>query len=139
MSVDQGRPPRPLTTAGVPARASWRLDVPDRWDGAAVRRVVRTRLAAVAPDPLVDDVLVVVGELVSNTYSHAPDSRVLRVSWVRPGLRVALGGVDPSPVLCAVEGSRTALVLDRLCAGWGVVAQPGGPSEAWALVADEVS
>jgi hypothetical protein len=108
--------------------------LPDESDVATARHAVRRWLTDVVPDQLVDDAVIVVSELVSNTYSHAVQSRVLRVSSSVAGVRVELGGVDPSPVLHQDHESRTVLVLDRLCAGWGLRAEPGKGSEAWAVL-----
>ncbi|WNV83940.1 ATP-binding protein [Umezawaea sp. Da 62-37] len=127
----------PIPRTGAPAgHPSWELVLTDQQDVAAVRRAVQELLATAVPDELLDDVVVVVSELVSNTYSHSQDPRLLRVSRFPGGVRVELEGADPSPAL--VDESRTVLVLDRLCTGWGVLAEPNGPSRAWAQVPDDV-
>ncbi|MET1076190.1 MAG: ATP-binding protein [Umezawaea sp.] len=132
----------PISRTEAPPRAplvehpSWELALTDQHDVAAVRRAARELLVASVPEELLDDVVVVVSELVSNTYSHSQDPRLLRLSRSPGGVRVEVAGMVPSPAL--TEGSRAALVLDRLCAGWCVLAEPNGPSRAWALVPDDV-
>jgi len=120
------------------ARPSWELCMTDQCHVSTVRRAVRGVLNTAVSERLADDVVLVVSELISNTYPHDQDARLLRISLQSTGVRLEVRGADASPTLNQETASTTTLVLDRLCACWGVLASPNGTSETWAVLAINV-
>ncbi|MGH3499897.1 MAG: ATP-binding protein [Nocardioidaceae bacterium] len=108
----------------------------------AVRDRVRRLLIDAAPAGGVDDAVLVVDELVTNAYRHAPPPRVLRLHHDRDGsclwVEVEDHAQDGVPYLCqpspATPDGRGMLLVDRLCARWGVV-RYGSHKSVWAEVA----
>ncbi len=120
------------------AHSPWELQITDEDTAVVVRRTVREHCRSSVHGGLVDDVLLVVSELITNTYPHTEQPRLLRLSSFRRGLLVEVGHVDPAPVLLASPSrpcpSRTCTLLDELCSGWGVLPEPDGGESAWALL-----
>lgn len=139
MGLDAGERVGPPRGDPVVPPPSWEVLLADGCDVATARHAVRRCLSDVVPEQLVDDAVIVVSELVSNTYSHDSEARALRLSLSSAGVRIEIGGVDPSPVLRGNDASRTVQVLDRLCVDWGVLAEPNRASVAWAVVPNRLS
>ena len=104
---------------------------------AAARRFVASRVSTLGFHRLIDDVVLVVTELVTNAVVHArTESRVLL--YVRHG-RLRLEVRDENPVLPerrhasdhATTGRGLALV-ESLSASWGANPAPGGGKVVWA-------
>jgi len=120
----------------------WECDLVSSPDLRAVREGVRRHLSdAVHPDSLAD-VLLVVGELVSNAYQHTTSPRRLRV--VRDACVVRVEVTDGSPAAPAPhppsttrQGGRGLLLVHGLCRDWGVrPAADGEPGKTvWADLA----
>ena len=121
------------------ARPSWELCMTDQCPVSTVRRTVRGVLTTAVSERLADDVVLVVSELISNTYPHDQDARLLRISLQPTGVRLEIRGADASPTLNQATASTTMLVLNQLCTGWGVLVSPNGTSETWAVLAVTVS
>ncbi|MCS7482013.1 hypothetical protein ACFFQW_02735 [Umezawaea endophytica] len=129
MRLPEGRP--------VGSRSPWELRIADQDTARAVRRAVREFCRPSVFGGLLDDLLLVVSELVANTYAHTEGPRVLRLSFVRGGVLVEVGQADSAPALLCSPlpcPSRACALLDGLSSGWGVLPDPDGGASAWALV-----
>lgn len=128
--------------------APWEVSLADCPDVASVRRRVRGHLAvALHPDVLVD-LLMVVGELVANSYLHTDSPRRLRLTRDTGGVRIEVSDGDPAPpVLCAPSTTRRVgrgiLLVDQLCLGWGVLPDTGAggvPGKiVWAVLSERTA
>ncbi|HXF73537.1 MAG TPA: ATP-binding protein [Actinomycetota bacterium] len=102
----------------------------------------RRALASLAdelPDPVLDDLRLLVSELVGNSVRHArvgPDASLcVRVEVADRSVRVEV--TDPGPGFEAPGGDRPAVgasgwglrLVDRIADRWGV--DPGPPSRVW--------
>jgi hypothetical protein len=124
-----------FATAG--SRSPWELPIADQDTARSVRHAVREFCRSSVFGCLLDDVLLVVSELVANTYAHTERPRVLRLSFVRSGVLVEVVHVDSAPALLCSPlpcPSRACALLDGLCSGWGVLPDPDGGQSAWALL-----
>lgn len=119
------------------SRSPWELRIGDQDTARSVRTAVREFCRPSVFGGLLDDVLLVVSELVANTYPHTERPRVLRLSFVRCGVLVEVGLADSAPALLCSPlpcPSRACALLDGLCSGWGVLPDPDGGESAWALL-----
>ncbi len=109
------------------------------------RRRVRSELAEVGvPDPVLDDVEVVVSELMGNSVRHARAiaGGVLLVGWrVADGevsLRVTDGGssrrIEPREPSAMADSGRGLHIVERLCRAWGVTEHAGALRTVWAVL-----
>jgi serine/threonine-protein kinase RsbW len=113
---------------------------------SAARRQIRRELAAEnLPDPLLDDVEVVVSELMGNAVRHARAiaGGVLLVGWRLVDdeltIRVTDGGSakrietrDSSPM---ADSGRGLHIVERLASSWGVTDHAGSLRTVWATLA----
>jgi len=109
----------------------WEVSLVEFPDVSSLRRLVRHRLAVVLHPDVLTDLLMVVGELVTNAYLHAVLPRRLRLSRVAEELRVEVSDGDPAPPVLrpfslTVLGGRGVLLVDRLCLRWGVLPEIDG-------------
>lgn len=102
------------------------------------RRVVTARVVALGRPELVDDVVVVVSELVTNAVIHAQTSIELSVRPVGAGVRVEVSDGSPlvpqwAPAAMYATSGRGLIIVQRLAEAWGVERRPGGKT-VWAQV-----
>ncbi|WNV87511.1 ATP-binding protein [Umezawaea sp. Da 62-37] len=124
---------RVLASAAVP----WECGLEQRIDLRAIRAGLRGHLAAVAAPWVVDDVLLVAGELVANAYLHTRSPRRIRVSRTRCLVVVEVGDGDPGcPVLrppsLTRTGGRGMRIVSGLSRAWGVRHDTEGGKTVWA-------
>jgi hypothetical protein len=126
-----------LNRVGVPAPV-WRLSLRSRPERVDVRRWIRGRLSAEVDTHTLVDVLLVVGELVGNAYTHTTSPRELRVRRTGVGVLVEVCDGDPRhprEMASADDrwGGRGVQVLVELATSWGVRLEDGGKA-VWALL-----
>lgn len=110
--------------------------------GAARRRMREELLASGAPDPVVDDAILILSELLSNACRHARPlgstsgngaQPVVRASWSREArgeLTIAVtdggGPTRPLPATPSVtaRGGRGLSIITALARDWGVRSEP---------------
>ena len=110
---------------------------------SARRRVAADLLRRGVPQRVIDDSVLVVSEIVSNSLKHARPlgSGKVRVSWdVRDGLveiEVADGGGPTRPYLqppsLTALGGRGLSIVDRISGDWGVRQEDDGTT-VWAVL-----
>lgn len=126
-----------LSLAAMP----WECGLEHRIDVRVVRAVVRGHLsAAVVAAEVLDDVLLVVEELVTNAYRHTPSPRRLRISRSQCAVRVEVSdGESARPGLYPPSGTRVGgrgMALVRgLSRAWGVLPDVQGGKVVWAELA----
>ncbi|GGM92970.1 ATPase [Lentzea pudingi] len=106
---------------------------------AAVRDWTRDGLSGLDEDVL-EDVVLVINELVSNAFDHGLPPRRIRLHR-SSDLRLVRVEVDDASLDTPVVGAsrlnadrgRGLIIVDRLVKGWGVVDQPAGKT-VWAEV-----
>ena len=117
--------------------AQWRasIDVPATAHGpAAARRVVSALLPAWELPELCDDAELVVSELVTNAYRHAPGTDSFELELVRrdDGVRIALAdGNSVRPVIAELASDnqptgRGMALVAALATRWGAEDHHGG-------------
>jgi hypothetical protein len=127
-------------SATIAVEPPWELALTDQETAVTIRRQVRDHWRSLLERKLFDDVLLVVSELVTNTYSHTERPRVLRVAHFPEGVLVEVGRAEPSPTLLESASaphpgtSRASTLLDRMCSGWGVLPEADGNQAVWALL-----
>ena len=104
------------------------LQLPHTTD--SVRRARRTIAAFLDPSevpvPIVDDLLLLVSELVTNAVVHAGSPAVVRLDADVERIKVAVADRDGEKAPAVVEpdplssSGRGVLLVDRLAARWGV-------------------
>ncbi|MFG2793186.1 ATP-binding protein [Streptomyces sp. NPDC048419] len=129
------RPPRPvageLLRSTFPADPSW---------GAAVRRLVTERLAALVPHPeRLDDAATATGELFANAVRHASrgpgDTVTVAIECTEHTLRVLVADRSPVPPRPrpadeVAESGRGLAIVSALTDGWGTAPpEPGTPGK----------
>lgn len=109
--------------------------VPDERSPAMARRVVRQVLGEAQLPHLLDDVLLLVTELVTNAAVHAGTAFQLDIDASPPGLRVEVTDHSPGafPVLRPKaeeerEGGRGLFLMDALAVRWGTTHFASGKS-----------
>lgn len=116
--------------------AQWRasVDIPATSNGpAAARRVVHALLPAWGLGVLVDDAELVVSELVTNAYLHAPGSDSFELELVRRanGVRIVLAdGASVRPIIAELRHDRPTgrgmAIIAELATSWGSEEHHGG-------------
>ena len=108
---------------------------PDERSPALARRVARQALADAGLPHLLDDVLLVVTELVTNAAVHAGTAFELDIDATAPGVRVEVTDHSPGafPVLRPDaheerEGGRGLFLMDAVATRWGTTHFPTGKS-----------
>lgn len=106
---------------------------------AQARRALAERLAGRVPDPVIEDVGLLVSELVTNAVVHGstgPDARVaLRVVPAGAGVRVEVSdpgpGFAPGDPLPDPDGPAGygLFLVTQLADAWGVAGE--GPTRVW--------
>ena len=115
----------------------WRasIDVPASAQGpAAARRVVAALLPVWELPDLSDDAQLVVSEIVTNAYQHAPGTDSFELELVRRehGVRIALAdGNAVRPVIAELKAQnqphgRGMAIVAALASGWGAEDHHGG-------------
>ena len=128
------------------------LEVPaDRDAPRVARHQVRSTLADRLPQPLADDVGLIVSELVTNSVLHAGAGSgqtvgvVVSISDGRLRIAVTDPAAASSPRLIGLDLDQPAglglFFVDRLSASWGVKRDAGGRTTVWCdfAVGDEPS
>ncbi|MFP3991025.1 ATP-binding protein [Streptomyces sp. E11-3] len=96
---------------------------------AGMRRITRGHLRRwQVPDPLAEDIVLAVSELVTNAVRHAEEADEAVSLWVRCGrdeLRIEVDDGNPAPAAlrhaaAADVSGRGLLLVDILSHGWGV-------------------
>ncbi len=104
---------------------------------AAARRFVSEHLAGPELAGLLDDVLVVVSELVSNVVLHARTPAVVTVGQLRGSPFVSVRDTSSRPLyaqrlpISATHG-RGLHVVAACSSSWGVTQEPDGGKSVWA-------
>ena len=116
--------------------AQWRasIDVPATSRGpAAARRVVSAMLPVWGLADLTDDAELVVSELVTNAYLHAPGTDSFELELVRraEGVRISLAdGASVRPIIADLgdehPSGRGMAIIAQLATGWGAEDHHGG-------------
>lgn len=116
--------------------AQWRasIDVPATSRGpAAARQVVAALLPAWGLADLCSDAELVVSELVTNAYLHAPGTDSFELELVRRtnGVRMTLAdGVSVRPIIAELghehPTGRGMVIVAQLATGWGAEDHHGG-------------
>jgi CheY-like chemotaxis protein len=111
---------------------------------AAARRFVEARLRAWGLQPLLDDALMVVSELVTNAITHADSSCRIRLSVSATTLRIDVfdggaGTPEPRPASNAEEHGRGLHMVDAVTSAWGLEEVPGEGKLVWAELARPAS
>jgi len=116
--------------------AQWRasIDVPATSRGpAAARRVVSAMLPVWGLADLTDDAELVVSELVTNAYLHAPCTDSFELELVRraEGVRISLAdGASVRPIIADLgdehPSGRGMAIIAQLATGWGAEDHHGG-------------
>jgi anti-sigma regulatory factor (Ser/Thr protein kinase) len=122
------------------------VDVPASARGpAAARGVVAALLPVWNRGELVDDVELVVSELVTNAFRHAPgsDTFELELTTTDSGVRVSLAdGSAIRPVIHELSPDsptgRGMSLVRALAADWGAESHSGG-KRVWVLLGDGVT
>ena len=114
----------------------WRasVDVPaSPYGPGAARRVVQALLPVWGLEPLCDDAQLVVSELVSNAFRHAPDTDSFELELVRrhDGVRIALAdGSSVRPLIAELTddqpSGRGMAIVEALATAWGAEDHHGG-------------
>lgn len=116
------------------------IDVPASVQGpAAARRVVAALLLVWELPDLCDDAELVVSELVTNAYRHAPGTASFELELVRQeaGVRIALAdGNAIRPVVAELKADhqpsgRGMAIVARLAARWGAEDHHAGGKRVW--------
>src|SRR4051794_26312396 len=113
---------------------------------SSARRQMRRELAAEKlPEPLLDDVEVVVSELMGNAVRHARAiaGGVLLVGWRivddELTIRVTDGGslkrIEPRESSPMADSGRGLHIVERLASSWGVTDHAGSLRTVWAILA----
>lgn len=98
---------------------------PLRTSHGAARDFVKIRLHMWSRDDIVDDALVIVGELLTNALTHAPSPEyVVAVDWNGGMIRLEMWDSSPFrpqklPVDLSSEHGRGMRIVDALSAAWG--------------------
>ncbi|MBO3745983.1 ATP-binding protein [Streptosporangiaceae bacterium NEAU-GS5] len=111
----------------------------------ARQRLCADLLAAGVPEPIVDDVVLVLSELLSNALRHAHPlaSGQLKATWScleqRVEVAVSDGGAATEPragrPTLSSLGGRGLGIVDYLAERWGVRHEPDAGTTVWAIVA----
>jgi len=112
---------------------------------SSARRQVRDELSAYEiPDPVLDDVEVVISELLGNSVRHARPiaGGVLLLAWRvdhdEVMIRVTDGGggrgVEPRDTGPMADSGRGLHIIERLTRAWGVTEHAGGLRTVWAAI-----
>ncbi|WP_345746693.1 ATP-binding protein [Streptomyces sp. ODS28] len=116
----------------VPASSTMAVPHGPAGVGEARRRMRGELLSAGAPEALVDDAVLILSELLSNSCRHArplSDDRSIRATWRREtngGLRISVtdggGPTRPLPATPSVtaRGGRGLAIITALAREWGV-------------------
>jgi anti-sigma regulatory factor (Ser/Thr protein kinase) len=109
----------------------------ERSELTAARRWAEAELAALG-EPTRVDVLIVVGELLENAFVHAGQPLDLRIHHVPDPCEVTVAVTDagtgePRLRVPGREGGRGLLLVDRICAAWGVGYHDEGKT-VWARI-----
>ncbi|MGZ4602480.1 MAG: ATP-binding protein [Kineosporiaceae bacterium] len=112
--------------------------------GAARRQVRRELTRENLPEPLLDDVEVVLSELMGNAVRHARPiaGGVLLVGWRLAHdeltIRVTDGGsmkrVEPRDSSPMADSGRGLLIVEQLASAWGVTEHAGSLRTVWAAL-----
>jgi anti-sigma regulatory factor (Ser/Thr protein kinase) len=116
--------------------AQWRasIDVPATLQGpAAARRVVAALLPVWELADLKDDAQLIVSELVTNAYQHAPGTDSFELELVRRshGVRISLAdGASVRPIIADLgrehPSGRGMALIAAVATGWGSDEHHGG-------------
>jgi CheY-like chemotaxis protein len=107
---------------------------------AAARRFVEAKLREWSLDPLLDDALMVVSELVTNAITHAGSSCRIRLSVSAATLRIDVldggtGTPEPRPASDTEEHGRGLHMVDAVTSAWGLEEVQGEGKLVWAELA----
>ena len=112
--------------------------------GAARRQVRRELAKQNLPEPLLDDVEVVLSELMGNAVRHARPiaGGVLLIGWRIADdeltIRVTDGGsvkrIEPRDSSPMADSGRGLLIVDQLARAWGVTDHAGSLRTVWAVL-----
>jgi anti-sigma regulatory factor (Ser/Thr protein kinase) len=106
-----------------PQHGPWSLTLHDRPTMAAVRRWARDHLRSLLDAPTLSDAVLVVVELVTNSYVHTTCPVRLTVDLQLGAVRIEV--TDDSPVAPHIRhaarlGGRGLPMVDKMSAAWGV-------------------
>ncbi len=109
---------------------------------ATARSRIGAELSAVGVDPrVIDDVVLVASELVTNAVRHTAGDDLLTVSWELVGAGVVVSVDDSSlgaPTLRNPRpedpSGRGIPIVDALSSEWGVIPRLGDGKQVWARI-----
>jgi anti-sigma regulatory factor (Ser/Thr protein kinase) len=102
---------------------------------AVARQAVRERLSELDP-PVIDDLILVVSELVSNAFVHGAGDIELRLTVCRDRIRVEVTDQGEGAEITAQDdptalSGRGLMLVDQVSLGWGA---HDGTAHVWAEV-----
>ncbi|HEX8496421.1 MAG TPA: response regulator [Actinomycetales bacterium] len=104
---------------------------------SSARRFVRSTVTAWQLEPLADDTVLVVSELVTNAIVHAVSAPTLSLTQAPGGLRVevhddGVGTPEPQPASSTGESGRGMHLIDAMTSAWGIQLADDGSKTVWA-------
>jgi anti-sigma regulatory factor (Ser/Thr protein kinase) len=107
---------------------------------ATARRFVEESVRKWQVEPLLDDALLVISELVTNAVTHADSSFRIRLSLTPARLRIDVldngaGTPEPLPYSQTEEDGRGLYMVDAVTSAWGLDDVPGEGKLVWAELA----
>ena len=130
-----------LESVGERAGAEATVDLPRSLTSvAAARRFVEETLKEWQLEPVLDDALLVISELVTNAVTHADSSCRIRLSLTPARLRIdvldnGVGTPEPLPYSQTEEHGRGLYMVDAVTTAWGLEDVPGEGKLVWAELA----
>lgn len=130
-----------LESVGGRGGAEASFDLPRALTSVAVaRRFVKERVQEWELEPLLDDALLVISELVTNAVTHAESSCRVRLSLSPASLRIDVldagtGTPEPLPFSQTEEHGRGLYMVDAVTTAWGLEDVPGEGKLVWAELA----
>jgi len=127
-----------LESVGQGAGAEATVDLPRSLGSVAqARRFVEDNVREWQVEPLLDDALLVVSELVTNAVTHADSSCRIRLSLTPARLRIdvldnGVGTPEPMPYSQTEEHGRGLYMVDAVTSAWGLEDIPGEGKLVWA-------
>ena len=125
---------------GEPAAyQAYALPLPETVGGAAEGRAFTAAVLAGLPDPVGQDAVLLVSELISNAYRYADGPRRLRLFTSTQLVRAEVSDGSPWPPVPREPatdqlGGRGVFLVDRLAARWGWRRQGAGKAVWFELV-----
>jgi DNA-binding NarL/FixJ family response regulator len=130
-----------LESVGQRSGAEATVDLPCSLTSVATaRRFVKESVAQWQLEPLLDDALLIISELVTNAVTHAGSACRIRLSLTPARLRIDVfdngaGTPEPLPFSQTEEHGRGLYMVDAVTTAWGLEDLPGDGKLVWAELA----